>query len=90
MGMPLDLIWLCVPGYLLLQAYVLARPNGSARWTAWAPLVVMAPLFAYAAISLANGSNLWPLPILFASPLACLYLIVVALANPTPAQTIDG
>ena len=77
MGMPYDLMWLSVPLYVVLQAVALARPES--RTAAAVPLVVMVPLFAYTGVALARGSNLWPLPLLFASPPAALLLAAVLL-----------
>jgi hypothetical protein len=77
MGLPYDLIWLAVPLYVVLQAVALARPES--RLAATVPLAVMVPLFAYTGVALARGSNLWPLPLLFASPAAALLLATVLL-----------
>jgi hypothetical protein len=77
MGLPYDLIWLAVPLYVVLQAVALARPES--RLAAAVPLAVMVPLFAYTGVALARGSNLWPLPLLLASPAAALLLAAVLL-----------
>jgi len=77
--MPYDLIWLAVPLYVVLQAVALARPGG--RLAAAVPLAVMVPVFAFTGVSLALQSNLWPLLLLMASPVAVLYLAVVLLAR---------
>lgn len=79
MGMPYDLVWLAVPLYVVLQAVALVRPGS--RAAAVVPLAVMVPVFAYTGLALAQGSNLWPLMLLFASPVAVLYLAVVLLAG---------
>ncbi len=73
MGMPFDLIWLSFPIYLVLQVVALMRFSRVARWAAVLPLFVMVPVFAIAMFNLASEKNLWPLPILFASPVAMLY-----------------
>ena len=88
MGMPLDLLWLCVPGYVIFQAFLLARSPSGSRTAVLAPLFVMVPVFAYTAFGLATGSNLWPLLLLLTSPLALLYLVVAGLTTRTePSQT---
>jgi len=81
MGMPYDLIWLCVPGYIAIQAFLMIRSRERPSAAVWAPLIPMAVVFALTAINLANGSNLWPLPLLLASPVACLYLAVIGLTS---------
>lgn len=83
MGMPYDLIWLAVPLYLVLQAVALMRPGS--RAAAVVPLAVMAAVFAYTGVALAQESNLWPLTLLFVSPVAVLYLAGVFLARRTSA-----
>jgi hypothetical protein len=78
MGMPLDLLWLTVPAYVILQALVLAWSSGWHRVVAGLPLVVMVPMFAITIVNLARESNLWPLLLLFTSPLALVYVAVAA------------
>jgi len=75
--MLLDLLWLSVAAYLVLQAVVIARCSGPSRWVAAAPLAVMVPIGVLTAVALAQQSNLWPLYLLFASPVALLYVAVV-------------
>jgi hypothetical protein len=77
LAMLLDLWWLVVLAYLALQVIALARLSGGARAAAAAPLVVMIPVAVITAIGLAQASNLWPLLLLLASPLALAYLGVV-------------
>lgn len=79
MGLPYDLIWLAVPLYVALQAVALARPE--CRAAAAVPLAVMVPVLAWSAVALAQGSNLWPLPLLLASPPAALLLAAVLLLS---------
>ena len=79
MGMPLDLIWLTIPAYVVVQVVALMRSSGGSRMAAALPLFVMVPVFALTAVGLVQESNLWPLLMLFASPVALVYVIVVAL-----------
>ena len=81
MGMPYDLIWLAVPAYVVMQLLALARTSGGGRIAAGAPLLVMIPVFVVTAVNFANQSNLWPIPLLLASPIALLYVTVVALSS---------
>jgi uncharacterized membrane protein len=76
--MPLDLLWLTVPAYLVLQVVALMRSSGGSQAAAALPLVVMVPVFALSAVALVQESNLWPVLMLFASPIALLYVAVVA------------
>ena len=77
MGLPDDLIWLAVPAYILLQFVVVWRSSGLTRWVAALPLAVMVPIFILTVVALLQESNLWPLLLLFASPVALLYVVVV-------------
>jgi hypothetical protein len=85
MGMPWDLAWLSVPAYVALQAYLLFRGGRRASAAVWAPVFLMAAVFSYSAYNLAVGGNLWPLPLLFAAPVACLYLLAVWASSPDAA-----
>lgn len=64
-----------IPGYLALQVYMLARYRDGWRKAAMVPLVLMVPLLAYTLFALLAGSNLWPLMLIFLTPLAFLYLV---------------
>lgn len=72
MGLPLDLLWLTIPAYVVVQVVALMRSSGGSRMAAALPLFVMVPVFVYAAVGLVQESNLWPLLMLFASPVALL------------------
>jgi hypothetical protein len=75
---PFDLIFLCVPGYFLLQAALTFWTSGGWRKATLAPAVIMAPILSYTMIAFAAQSNLWPLLLIFIAPLAFLYLGVLA------------
>jgi hypothetical protein len=75
--MLIPLMGLNIPFYFILQIYMLKKYHGAWRKAALAPLLVMVPLFAYTAIALLAGSNLWPLMMLFITPVLSLYLIGV-------------
>jgi len=82
------LLWLAVPAYVVLQILALVWARGMARFLAGAPLIVMVPVFAYTMNALAQDSNLWPLLLLFSSPVAMVYAgvaTVVARRTQTPA-----
>lgn len=75
---PFDLIFLCVPGYFLLQAVLTYRTAGGWRKATVAPAVIMVPILAYTVLAFAAQSNLWPLLLLLTAPLAFLYLVVLS------------
>lgn len=79
MGYPSDLIWLAVPTYIILQFVVIWRSSGLSRSIAALPLLLMIPVFVVTGINLAQESNLWPIWLLLASPLAFVYVLIVAL-----------
>jgi hypothetical protein len=70
----LMLMFWSVPGYIALQVYTLARYRDGWRKAALVPLVLMVPLIAYTLFALIAGSNLWPLMLIFLTPVAFLYL----------------
>ncbi len=78
MGMPLDLLWLTIPAYVVVQVVAMIRSTGGSRIAAGLPLLVMVPVFVHAIVGLLQESNLWPLLMLFASPAALLYVAVIA------------
>ena len=79
MLMPLDLLWLTIPAYVIVQAVAMTRSSGGFRVAAVIPLFVMVPVFIFTLVDLARESNMWPVLILLASPVALLYVTLVAL-----------
>ena len=75
---PFELIFLCVPGYLLLQASLTFWTSGGWRKASLVPAVIMGPVLAYTVLAAAAQSNLWPLLMLFTAPLAFLYLLALS------------
>jgi hypothetical protein len=71
------LAMVAVPGYWGLQYFMAKQYDGGWRIAALVPLVVMVPLLAYTAFAFVAGSNLWPLMLILASPLAFVYLVIV-------------
>jgi len=66
-----------VPGYFVLQAVALRRWRGG-WWTAAAiPLLPMGAVLVYTAVAFLKGSNLFPLVLIFASPPALVYLVIL-------------
>jgi hypothetical protein len=57
-------------GYLPLQIIALVKWRGAWRWAAVAPLALMVPVIVYTAYAFAQDSNLWPIVLIFAAPIA--------------------
>lgn len=74
---PLGLIFLCIPAYLVLQIVLVFLTSGGWRKASLAPAVIMIPILAYTVLAFAAQSNLWPLLLLFAAPVACLHLVLL-------------
>ncbi len=77
--MLVDLLWLSVLAYLVLPVVVIVKARGLLRWVAAVPLLAMVPIVILTAIALAQQSNLWPILLLFAAPVALVYVLVVAI-----------
>ena len=78
---PVDLIFLSVPGYFLLQAALTFWTSGGWRKASLVPAVVMVPILAYTVLAFAAQSNLWPVLLLLSAPLAFLYLVVLSMVH---------
>jgi hypothetical protein len=68
-----------IPAYLILQIYMVSAYRGGWRKAALVPVLLMIPLALYTLYALLAGSNLWPLMLLFLTPLAFLYLVAVGI-----------
>jgi hypothetical protein len=72
-----DLVW--VIAYLALQVGVIAWARGSTmRIVAGLPLLVMIPVYAFTLYLYQQQSNLWGLLMGIGTPIALLYVIVMA------------
>jgi len=74
-------LWeLSVPAYVVVQIIVLLRSSGLSRWIAALPLVLMVPMYVLFVIGISQGgdNNLSWLLLILPSPLALLYVVVVA------------
>jgi hypothetical protein len=63
-----------LPLYVAAQIAAPVFLRGRWRIASLMPLLAVAPAAVHAGLALAAGSNLWPIVILFAAPLAFLYL----------------
>lgn len=77
----IQLMALSLPLYLLLQFIAWRRWQGGWRRAGLAPLWVAVPLLAYTLFALFSGSGLWPVMLLFFSPLLFCYLFILFLAR---------
>ncbi len=65
-----------VPTYLVLQIWFAWAWSGRWRIAALVPLIGLLPILVHALVGLAYGSNLWPLALIFFSPLGAGYLLI--------------
>ncbi|HET6632192.1 MAG TPA: hypothetical protein VFG73_05730 [Rhodanobacteraceae bacterium] len=71
------LIPLLVLGYLLLQVLLPMRWSGGWKRAALIPLLVMVPALGVSLLALLAQANLWPLWLIFLSPLMFAYLALL-------------
>jgi hypothetical protein len=71
------MMW-CVPGYFVLQGWMVWRLYGGWRKAAAAPLWPMGAVLLYTVYALIDGSNIFPLVLIFSAPLAFFYLLIIA------------
>jgi len=76
----LALVWSPV-GYAVAQVFALWRLRAGWRLAAAIPLVPMGAVVLYTIWAYSRGSNLFPLMLIFTSPLALLYLLVLIVAG---------
>jgi hypothetical protein len=72
------LLWLGPLAYVLLQGVAVWRWRGPWRVASLVPLLAMAAVAATSVALLIQDSNLWPLPLFLASPVALLALLLLA------------
>ncbi len=81
-----ELLILAGPVYFFLQLLMAMRYRG--RWLvlSLAPLLIMLPLAVHAGTAFAAGSNLWPMLLILAAPVACVYLLGLAVVKASIAE----
>ena len=74
-----EAVTLAGPLYAFLQLIMVVRYRG--RWLALAllPLFLVLPLAAHAGLTFTEGHPVWPMLLLLAAPIACVYLLCLAL-----------
>jgi hypothetical protein len=65
-------------GYLLLQPFLAFRFSSGWRIAALVPLIAIVPVIIHAGYGIATASNLWPVFLIISTPLAFLYLLILA------------
>ena len=76
-GVLFMLVFACTPAYLLAQALAFWRMRGRYRLAFWLPVGAMALVYLVALLGTLAGSNLAPIWVVFASPFALIYVIVL-------------
>jgi hypothetical protein len=64
-------------GYPLLQFWAIARMRGTWRVLSALPVFVMIPVLFATLSALYQGSNLWPILLIFIAPFALVYLSIL-------------
>lgn len=70
-----------VLAYFPLQIYTAFRLRGAMRIIGLLPIVLMVPVLKATANAYAEKSNLWPILMIFASPFAAGFLIVLLVVD---------
>ena len=73
-----ELVALAGPAYFFLQLIMAVRYRGRWRFAALVPLLLMVPLAIEAGLAYAAGVPGWPTLLVGISPVACLYLLLLA------------
>ncbi len=73
--------FICVPGYFIAQVILLIWWKGPWRRRAAVPLAPMGLVILYVIVAVARGSNIAPVVLVFAAPIACLYFVVLGVTR---------
>lgn len=73
----IKLLFWSIPIYWILQLLTLWKWSGTWRKIACIPLFFSIPLLIYTVFALFAGSNLWPLMMLFITPVLLLLLLII-------------
>lgn len=75
------LMFASVPAYLAVQAFAFWRMRGRRTAAFWVPVVLMGGVYALVVLGALAGSNIVPIWLLFTSPIALLYVIVLLIVD---------
>jgi hypothetical protein len=81
--MQINIMWLIVAAYFVVQFYTLTAWRGGWRIAAGVSLIAMLPVAVLTFQGYRDQSNLWPVLLLFAGPPALLYLVVLMVVRTT-------
>jgi len=70
-------LFLCFPAYVMVQVVAVWRLRSGWRWASLVPLLPMIFVVAATVKAYNQQSNLWPLLLLFSSPVALLYVLAI-------------
>jgi hypothetical protein len=73
--------FLCFPAYVIAQITAMIRFRSGWRWASFVPVLPMIFVVAGTIKGFAQQNNLWPLPLLFASPAALAYILTLILLH---------
>jgi hypothetical protein len=79
----------CVPLYFVLQIWFAGAWSGRWRIAALVPLIGFLPILVYSLVVLAHSSNLWPLALIFFSPLGVAYLLAVRVVRAVVSKRVE-
>lgn len=82
----IQLLFWSIPIYWILQLIVLWKWSGTWRKIACMPLFISIPLLIYTVFALFAGSNLWPLMMLFITPVILLVLLIIMIMKKMSAS----
>jgi len=75
------LLLACTPGYLAAQAFAFWRMRGRYGVAFWLPVGAMVLVYLAALIAVLAGSNIAPIWVVFMSPLALTYVVVLLILD---------
>ena len=75
------LLFACTPAYLALQAFAFWRMRRRYSLAFWLPVGAMGLVYVLALLGAMAGSNLAPIWVVFMSPLALIYVIVLLILD---------
>jgi hypothetical protein len=74
-------IMLFLPAYLILQIWFGYAWPGRWRVAVLVPLFVFVPALLYSLFAFSQGSNLWPIVMIFFAPIGFAYLLLMGVAR---------